>query len=170
MGHIPKTADGWIINDSEETFSTWISRGFLSDDLRKQLLEADILIVPIEGFGNLTVPVFPVKTEELFHFLKKNLPQDLEVDICIEDNDYKELALHSDLIILAGFVVTQVNLPVLINLVSSYIYQKISQSKSKNIKTSILVNEAGKSKEISYEGPADDFGKILKEAKYILED
>ena len=157
------SGDGWVISQSEENFETWISRKSLSDGLREQLRKADILAVPIEGRGNLNIPVFPERTEDLLNFLRRELPKDLVIDICIEEDDYKELALYADLVILASFVVTSIALPFLVNLVSNYIYQKISKPKSRNMKISItLVSENGESKNLSYEGPLDGFRSIVE--------
>ena len=171
MEHESTSTDGWVINDSEENFETWVDREFISDDLRKQLRKADILIVPTESFNRPGVPVFPEKTDELFDFLKRDLPEGLDVDICIEDGDYKGLALYADLVIIPSFVVMYIVLPILLNLVSNYIYQKISKPESRNIKTTItVVNENGQSKNLSYEGPVDGFGSIIDAVENIWED
>lgn len=166
MDHESKDVDGWIIRDSEENFETWISKDFVSDSLRDKLKKADILIVPIESLNDRNIPLFPQGTENLFVFLNKNLPENLNVDICIEDNDYKELTLHFDLVTIASFVVKSMALPFLINLLSNYIYQKISHFKSRNVKVSItIVNEIGQSKNLSYEGSIDGFTKIIEQLK-----
>lgn len=151
------------IENTEENFDYWLNQEFISDDLKNKLGTADILLVPQIGFRDQDTPVFPVKTEELFTFLKNNSKNN-EIDICIEDKDYKELALHADLITLATFVVTSIALPVLVNLLSDYIKNKISSNSDRVIKISLVVENKkdGTSKNVTYEGKPESFDSTIK--------
>lgn len=157
------------ITDSSENFDTWINRKYISSETRELLKQSDILVVPIEGFRELDFPVFPVKTEEILSFLKKRIPSENKVDICIEDKDYKELALHSVLVMLGGFVVTSICAPILVNILWQYIEKEILTKKEKrNVRVSLtIVNEDGISKNLTYEGNAEDFSTIKDELKKL---
>lgn len=171
MDHDFKEADDLIIKGTTENFETWINKDFISEELRVQLRKSDILLIPVEGFHDLTYPVFPVKTEELINYLRKNSPEDLHVDICIEDKDYKEVALHSDLVILSSFIVSSVALPILINLVSTYLSKKLLKPEKTNIKVSItVVNKDRKSKNLMYEGSVGNFKEAANKAKELWEE
>jgi hypothetical protein len=157
-----------IIENTDEDFNSWSGRDFLSDQVRKSILNKNVLIVPIEKFRDYSNPLFPVGTEELFHYLKDNSENKLSVEVCIDDEDYKELALHSDLIIICGFVVTVFVAPILVNLISSYIenrWVKKSHKESTKLKVEITVvdNDKG-SKKFKYEGAAKDFKETMNEA------
>ena len=170
MNHDSKEANNLVIKDTPEDFETWINKDFISPELRVQLRKSDILLIPTEGFRDLTYPVFPVKTEELFNYLRKNSPEDINIDICIEDKDYREVALHSDLVILSSFIVSSVALPILINLISTYLSQKLLKPEKTNVKVSItVVNKDGESKNLSYEGSVDHFKEVANKSKDLWE-
>ena len=157
------------ITDSSETFKSWINKKYISAETKNKLGKADILIVPNEGFGKLDFPIFPVKTEELFYFIKKSLPKENKIDICIEDDDYKELALHADLIVLGVFIVTNVVLPTLVNILSEYLKKKIiGNDTEQKVKVSLTaIDSVGTSKKLTYEGPPEKLGLIIEQLKDI---
>ncbi len=147
------------VKKSEESFETWINKPFIPEKLRTQLREANALIIPQEEFRNKKVPLFPVGTEELFRYLKDNSDERIVTDICIDDPDYKELALHSDLLILGGFILSTVVLPVFVNLISEYVKNRwISSSSKPEIRIEVtVVKSGGDSIKCNYEGPADKY-------------
>lgn len=153
-----------LIEASKEDFSTWINRPFIPNELKAQLHRANVLIVPREGFRGRVEPVFPVGTEELFQFLKEYSDKGLNVDLCIADADYRELALHGAVIIVGVFIVTSVIFPVLVILISDYIEKRfgLKEGKSK-IKVEMTVIESdGRVSRMLYEGSAKDFKKTVK--------
>mgnify|MGYP006443097387 CR=1 FL=1 len=157
-----------LVQDSDKNFSTWSSKEFISDEVKKSISSKNVLIVPIENFRNYPNPVFPVGTEELFHYLKDNSDNKLNVDVCIDDEDYEELALHSDLIIIGSIIVTSFVAPIVVNLISSYLedkWLKKSKKESTQLKVEITVvdNDKG-SKKFKYEGPANKFKETLNES------
>ena len=151
--------------ESERDLAYWLGRDYVSDELRHRLADASILIVPQEGFRDYEGPLFPVATEEFFRFAREELPDDAEVDICIEDGDYKELALHESLIIIATVSVASSFLAGLaVNLVWHFLERRIgskAKEKKTTAKATIIVNTTKTAKtdkravEIHYEGPAD---------------
>ncbi len=163
MEHETDRIDDVVITDSSENFDTWINREYISERLKSDLKKANILLVPTEGFRDKNILVFPVRTEELFIYIKNRLPSEYKIDICIEDEEYKELALHSDLVIIGGFVVTSIIMPILANIISEYIKQKIlKMGEKRGVKVSLtIVGEKGASKNLTYEGEAENFGRII---------
>ncbi len=167
MKHETDKPDNVLITDSSENFDTWINRKYISEELKNNLRKAKVLLVPTEGFRDKNISVFPVESEELFTYIKNTLPSDFKVDICIRDEDYKELALHADSVILANLVVTALVAPIVVNIVGEYIKQKILKyDEKRRVKVSLtVVDEEGKSKNLTYEGNAEDFGGIIEKLK-----
>ncbi len=157
------------IEPTEKGLAYWTSRPFIGADLRQQLAGASVLVVPQEGFRDNKDPMFPDGTEELLAFLKDVIPADVGVDICIEDHDYRELALHSDLIILAALVVRDIAC----NLVASGIYDYLkarlgSRAKTTNVRFQMTIEHESeherRAARISYEGPVEGFQETLQKA------
>lgn len=121
-----------IITDSNETFNTWLTKDFLSEELRESLSKASILIVPFENLRDALLPTFPIGTEDILRYFKEKLPNDIQIDICIDDKDYQEFAFYSDYKRLGNFIITTVAIPVFVEVLSSYIYDKyIKQDETK---------------------------------------
>jgi len=157
------------ISDNSESLINAVP---ISEELKVKLLKTPIIVYPQSGFRNFNEPLFPQGTEEIYRYLQTNLPPNTPIDICIEDNDYFELALHADLKRIGIFIVASVVLPIFLGVVSSYINNKIlSTSKDDDISISIIITETecSTSKKIFYEGPAKDFTRISKDIEKIME-
>ena len=150
---------------SSETIESWSRRSYIGEELQVKLAKADALIVPYEGYGEKgDVHYFPEGTEHLISFLQRNNHEDQHIDICIEDSDYKELAQHYDLLIIAGAIATAVCAPIFVNLVSEYIKQRLgSRMNDTTLKTSLTISDdkEGKSVSFTYEGPASTYEKVM---------
>jgi len=116
--------DIFKVEQSSENFETWTTKPFVSDNIRQALKQTSILIVPNLGFRDINQPTFPVGTEDFLEYFRENLPKELTIDICIDDEHYYELALHSNYKRMGKFLVRSVALTVFLNLLSSYIYNK----------------------------------------------
>ena len=182
------------ISDSSDNFQTWINKTFIPENLRNSLVKASVLILPEESFRNETYPLFPVTTDQLFQYLRINLPEN-SVDLCIDDSNYRELALHSDYKRIGKFIVVAAFIPVFINCLSNYITETyikkdeakpniiIINQKSQNaepqtapkkymestkVKFSVIVVDSnGTSKEYKYEGPAKDVNNVAEQMKKL---
>jgi len=111
-----------IITDSSETFDTWLSKEFITEDLKESLSKASILMVPFEELRENTGPLFPMGTEEILRYFKANAPEECVIDICISDEDYQEFAFYNDYKRLGNFILTAVAIPVFVGILSPYIY------------------------------------------------
>lgn len=164
MGDNSKQEFDFKVSDSSENFSTWINRQYIPQDLKGSLQKVNILFVPHENFRDQKIPVFAHKTEEVFHFFQEHAPAEVNVDICIADDDYKEIALHSDLIIIGSVIVSAVVLPVFVNLLSEYLKRKLFKAPNSKIRIVLtVVDSSSNAKQFEYEGPADSFGKAVSE-------
>lgn len=121
-----------IINDTSESFETWINKDYIDKELKSIISKASILIVPFEDLRESVGPVFPSDTESVLYFFQKNLPQDILIDICISDSDYQTFKFNNHYRKIGKFVVTSVVIPVFINILSEYInnnFIKFDESK-----------------------------------------
>lgn len=157
----------------DETIESWAKRDYIGKELQEKLVKADVLIIPNEGYGDDDINYFPEGTEHLVSFLQRNNRGDHYIDICIEDSDYKELAQHSDLLIIAGAIATTVFAPILVNSVSEYIKQRLGKrADDTTLKTSLTITNKsnGESINLTYEGPASTYENIMIGAvKEIIE-
>lgn len=163
-----KTKEFSII-ETDESLTNVINSTLNSGKHNEAVENASIVIAPFLGFRDCNYPVFPVMTEELYAFIKEKCS---DVEICIEDDEYKELALHADLITIATFFVTSVALPVLVNLLAEYIKDKIVRpGQDRAIRISIVKHNKGKkSKKFTYEGKPEFFDETIKSAKEMWDD
>lgn len=150
---------------TSETIEAWSNRSYISKELQKKLARADALIVPNEGYDDdADLRYFPEGTEDLVSFLQRNIKEDQYVDVCIEEGDYKELAQHADLLIIAGAVVTTIFAPLFVNLVTEYIKHRVGKrADDTTVKTSLTISDRrnGKSITLTYDGPASTYEKIM---------
>ncbi len=159
------------ITESNVTFEDVYSKDYFPKELGGDIKEANMLILPYEGFRNFDKPVFPEETLKFFHFLRENGDPSLITDICISDEEYMELELHADLIVFPMMILSSFVLPVAINVVSDYISSK-RESRNRNaelkVKATFTVVNGDSSKTFEYEGDADKFEETFEPVKDLF--
>jgi hypothetical protein len=163
MENTRENQDQFVIEKSEASFDAWLTKSCISDQLRQQLSKSNVLLLPQEDFRQGTGITFPLGTDEFFRYLRENAPEDIKVDILIEDSDYKEIALFSDLLIILGsFFVTSIVAPIFVNLVSDYLIKKKLPRKTINqVRIEILIEGDQGTTRVFYEGSISDFYKTV---------
>ena len=134
-------------------------------DFRAELQSAEVLIIPSFLDPEYDGPVFPGTTSQVFRMLKNGLDGQAVVDAAIRDEDYLEFEfLSADIIFPAIFVAKEAFLPLIINILASYLYAHISSRERRvaaQVKSEIHFDtEQGRRLHIKYEGPADQFERI----------
>lgn len=155
------------VRPSAESLVTWANRSYITDRTREQLLLADVLIVPNEGhIDRPDLVYFPVNTEDLLLSLKETEELGFCADICIEDQDFKELALYSDVITIATIVCTIFVAPLVVNIVSDWIDRKARRRRDDvEVRSKYTVHyPTGESVDISYEGPSETYLEFMIDA------
>ncbi len=153
--------------ETTQTLDYWLSRPYLSEDVKNGLSRAKVLVVPHEGFRGKDIRSFPVGTESFLEYLGENLPGDVPVEIAINDEDYNELALHSALLIIGSAVVGSFLAPILVNVVSEYVNRRLSgekQKKETTVRWELTVVDGTRAAKLSYEGPAIEFQPEIQKA------
>jgi len=153
------------VADGKYKFEDIYHQPFVKSQILKKIRQADILILPYENFRGRTEYLFPEDTYAFFDYLSEQLKETgLVIEICSTDEEYKELELHADVINIADIILNYTILPLVINLVSNYLYDKLKKYNRKNINTNInlTVEKNGRSKKIHYEGSIENFVEVMK--------
>ena len=158
----------WTISECDNR-AHWLAKEYVPVDLRPQLAKTDILLLPQDGFRDFTGPLYPVGTEEFLRSLQDAGGDRISVDVTVSSEDYKELALHADWLILAGIAASMFAAPITVNMVSEYLKRRIwPEGPKRGVKVKLRLQdgegEAARSVEIAYEGPADDFEHSMEAA------
>lgn len=152
------------ISDATVSFVDIYQKTNLSPELLEKIKTADILLLPYADFRGYQNCLFPEQTYQFFtHLMKEAKKQSLSVDLAVSDEDYKEIELHADVVNLADIIIQWVLFPVVINMISSYLYDLVQQRKKKmkaNIK--ITVEKSGKARTVNFEGDIESFERAMK--------
>lgn len=154
------------VDVTNENFEYWSSRPYLSGDLQRRISEANVLLTPFEDFRGTGDQVFPQATQQFFDYLLKNRTEEVVPEICIEDVDYKEVALHADLIIIGCVVVKFVVAPVVVGLITRYLGDRWMKGRDQaTVKLELTtVREDGSASQLKYEGPYDNLETTIQAA------
>jgi hypothetical protein len=106
---------------------------------------------------------------DFFQFLREHFRGEANVSIAAEDADYKEVALHSDIVRLATLFVEWVAAPIAIHLVAAYLKDFLgSRLSGAEARAAITVHrkdgDVDQTVRISYEGPAQSVEQALLNA------
>jgi hypothetical protein len=106
---------------------------------------------------------------DFLHFLRERVPSGTIVEIAAEDTDYKEVALHFDIIRLATLFVEYIAAPTATALIAEYLKHRFgSRLKSAEARSAIVIHQKDGDREhtvrIAYEGPALNVEGALKGA------
>jgi len=147
------------------TIAALISSAHLSPVLQERAEAADVLLISNEGHVKEGVRYFPSGTTELFGFLRKNLPQALQFEAAIEEQEYQELSLHGALLNLATIACQYLIAPVIVNWLSEFLKTRITRSRMPGtmVKSRLLVFTVRTEEylEISFTGPVADFRDLM---------
>lgn len=148
-------------------FSEIYQKPYIPLNLIDKIKEADILLLPYEGFRGRTDYLFPEETYKVYEYLLDNIKDtELKLEICSSDEEYRELELHADVINIAHIIVNSTAYAIVIGIITNYLYDKLKDYNKKdvdvNANVNITVESKGKSKSISYEGSIENFERAMK--------
>lgn len=152
------------ISATDLNFEKALNKSYISNTLKEQLKNSQMLILPYENVKGYTGPVFPEGTMDFFRYLESINNKEINIDICADDDIYKELILHSDLVNIGLILVNELALPIVVNFIWYYIQNNLlNKNKEQKVKLEIIVEKNGESKKISYEGDAIVFKETINE-------
>lgn len=161
-----------IIQKSDITFGSVYKEEYVPKD--ESFKRANCLILPYKNFRDGVDYCFSEYAREVLEYLKENPDGNILMDIAAADEYYQTIELHSLHLKVGIFVTTSILLPVVVNLVSNYVYDKIKSLHRKESEVEVYVEYIselpdGSSISLNYEGPADKLGEITKNLKKLME-
>ena len=144
------------ILDSNTAFEDYFSKNSISSDTQCKLSSTDFLIVPAKHEGNEFY--FAQESVSFVKFCRQNDPNH-SYDL-LADGDIQIRSLHSfDIWMPVIWVASSVLLPFAINMVSSYIYDKLRGRENEEAKVDVtfIVKRDQEEKTIHYSGDAKTF-------------
>lgn len=130
------------ITDSLENFNTWLDKSYIDVELRSVLSNASILIVPFENLRDSIGPAFPTGSDYLLLYFQKRLPLEISIDICISDSDYQTFEFNNHYRKIGKFVIKSVAIPIFVNIISTYIYDKYIKSDESKPQIQVIDNSS----------------------------
>jgi hypothetical protein len=136
----------------------------VSDQVIAQTSRAPILLVPDPNVHGVAQPTFPSGTDELLVHLRDVFGSD--VDIATTDEEYAEVSLHEDLLILPT-ILTSLALSVAGNAIWDWIKLRLGKRLSKARVKGKFVSLGAQDtrlRVLEYDGPAEQFLDALTKA------
>lgn len=92
----------------------------------------------------------------------------LDAEIYSTDDDYKELSLHGAEFWLGTFFASSIILPLLTNIMSSYIYDKLKAKKDDGISLKVIIERKnGSTVSVAYDGKVEKLDKVFSAIKEL---
>ena len=158
------------IKDTAVSFNTVYNSDYAPRD--EKFKSANCLILPYKNFREGVDYCFSEYAQEVLQYSKDNPIDGINMDIAATDENYKVIEMHSILLQIGIFLASSVLLPMTVNLVSNYVYDKIKKlhQKEDDVQvrvTFISVYADGTSKALNYDGPASQFETIASGVKLL---
>ena len=151
----------FLVEDSDISLASLIGK---KPEL--ELRDVEILILPSSEEKN----AFYSGTLEILDYLHEN-SDSTKVEIFSTDDEYRELGLHSADFWIGTFWVSSVVVPLLVNLISNYIYDKLKAKDDDHVSLKVIVEgKKGKSKAISFDGNVENLNKALDAVSELSDD
>lgn len=152
------------IHDDSLTIKKYFEMEVFSDETKKRVENADILLLPDFGIKDGVDRAFQPDTVNFYKYIQTKKDSDISVELFENRGEEKILALHSfDIWIPTIAIAKEVLFPMVINLVSSYVYDKmkgrINEEPVVHFQLVVENKKAGKSKKLFYKGPIEGFNE-----------
>lgn len=145
------------ISETTESKEYWLHQG-LGQGFEALLSAADALIVPEKEFREGVAFVFHQDTTTLYRYLSTQLAGSLSIEICSNDDEYLEISLHSASFRLSKIVVNYVAAPLLVGMLTNYLYDEMKAKPTDNVEVTLIVEDHEcHSFKFSFKGEAKDF-------------
>ena len=162
-----------VKEDINQGLHYWKHNQDLSSKIRQEIVDANVLFVPLESdkyFGNSSSSekVFASRAERFFKYLLDSGKKEIKADICVNDGEYRKLALYSEpitLTVIGTIVISTIIAPVIKDLIIDYIRANRTRSgKDSELRITLVIdNENGFIREIQCSGSSTEIEKVLPE-------
>lgn len=150
------------------TFEDIYRKPYIPKEYEQSIKNASVLLLPYENFRGEGKNVFSENTLELFdYFVRESKKDNINIEICASDETFEMIELHSEIINIALIFCSSAVLPLVINILSNFIYDKLKNKNRVDVDANIelIVEKNGKSKKIQYKGKAVDFNAAFETIK-----
>lgn len=159
-----------VVIPTDETRQAWLGID-LGSTHQAEIAAASILIVPERDFRDGVKYVFFQDTIKLLNFLQTELSGQLTVEICANDEEYLEIALHSATFRISKIFTNVVVAPLVIGLLTNYIYDELKAKSTDAVELSIVIEDHDcKSLEFKYKGEAKDLNQLSDKVGQLARD
>lgn len=144
------------VSETTESREFWLNQDIVKG-LEQQLAAAGVLIVPLHEFRPGVKYVFHQDTPALYEYLKSKLANQIIVEICASDDEYLEIALHSNFLRLSQIVLSYAVAPIVFGLLTNYIYDELKAKPGDTVELSLIIeDDQCKAFNFSFKGDAKD--------------
>lgn len=155
------------VSATEKNSSFWLGQGLARQNFR-EVSAAEVLIVPFKDFREGVPFAFHQDTPSFARYLAKNLAGQAKIEVLADDEEYIEIALHGASIRLSTIVVSAVIAPVMINLLSSYIYDELKAKPGDTVEMSLVIEDNHcRAMHVGFKGDAKDFVSAADRVRQI---
>jgi len=159
-----------VVTLTDESRQTWLDID-LGSGYQAEIAAANVLIVPERDFRNGIKYVFFQDTINLLNFFQTELNGKLTVEICANDEEYLELALHSATFRISKILVEVIVAPLIVDLLSTYISDELKAKPTDTVELSIVIEDHDcKSFEFKYKGEAKDLNQLSDKVGQLARD
>lgn len=153
-----------IINDKNMEY--WINQDFVSEDLKNELKNADVLIIP-DFRGKNNDPGFYEKSL-YFHDFIRDCNENIDIKFCIDEDLFSTFRLQSSVICMGQFIVKDVIVPLFLGILGNYLYNKIFHESDDEIDIQISIQKENTTKTLKYHGNYEKFQKMIENSSDFI--
>lgn len=165
--------DYLTVENTHTSFPEVLTKNYIDSDRLLELEKSKIILLPLENYREQIPLCFHHGTRSLYLYFKENHPE-IDLDLCINEKDFKELALHSDEFRLGTFILEKILAPTFVSLLTHYIINALSAKKDDKVNLNLIVVDDKSKQEgikLRYRGsPVDMESKINTQIKLYTKD
>jgi hypothetical protein len=148
------------VSETDQHRAYWLSQGLAQQSL-EEVTAADVLIVPLKDFRERIPFVFHQDTITVARFLEKTLAGQAKIEVLADDEEYLEIALHSEEFRFSPMLVSYVVAPLLVGLLTNYVYDVLKAKPGDSVEMSLIVEDQHcRAMKVSFKGDAKDFNLL----------
>lgn len=154
------------VAETEKDINFWAGRPYIPAELNGKLKGADLVVLPWEDFREGEAILFPSGTGDFYRALVEVFGE--QVVLAATQENYKEVALHANVMRWPTLFVKQALLPVLLGVLANEVDTATFHHDQRVEMRIVIASHGQPCVQIEYKGPATDAVRTLSEnaAKY----
>lgn len=152
------------INDTKESKEYWINQEFIPQNLKSELKSSNVLFIPEERDGEMG---FHAEALPFLEFLENVGDGKINPNICMDEKDYQEFILHSDVLRFGKIIIEYIVLPVFANYLYDFLKTKFSNPDDDKIDITLNIQKNNKNTEFEFRGSLKNFLELIHDENFI---